>query len=633
MEQMSSPKTKYIVKTLIDLRGETIDIPPLSTIYFKGGKFINGTINGNETTLIGDISLDSVSGSFKNKIFKSSWSTHPCNFEKALGLFALDVPCLLIDEDFVIDRFEGSIKSSIRQIIGDNISFSIKCDLTKSDQKTPDYLFLFQSPVERITGINADFNNFAARGLIRIQKTARNCSIDDIIIKNISCARNSCNTDVNCIDVSVSDNSLTKIQRIAIANISNGANDIIGDSYGSLMGLYVNAKAGFSFSLDISKCTFSEIHNYKNGTIVLEDSGGIYVSEGFPVNNNSRVYIHDISGQNYGKRLIKTDCSNIKIENIRGKSIYDDTMSLISLNSGSSNQYKNATVKSVFFEGVAVYVVASSISNNHFSNIYTNFKRTASPYSCALYIPSDCIAENLVLRGAQQIAIIDNGRKAVSLKGIDYDDLDSDNSLYANAAFITSDAVFTLSDISIKTKRINHLFVDNYPNRRSSELNLSGVVTHLNYYTTVDSRDYLIQFGESSRDSHLSFNDCHFEFEGSARGLFGIEPSKSNRNHFTLKFSNVDVLYKRVEPYCVPLGSVSITDETSIELRDVRVRNTSPQHFSSDKSGLYLKNNRTNSQSTIDNILIDKCFIENTPITNKENGIDSTGQNIRWRTK
>lgn len=587
------------------------------------------------TTLKGIVCLDGVSGSFKNKFFQSSWSIKPCNYSKAQELFSLDVPCLHIDEDYVIDSFEGPIKSGIKRIQGENVSFKITCDLIKDNQKKPDYLIILSSPVELIGGIRADFNNHAARGLLRVQKTARNCSIDDVIIKNLNCANNGSNynTDVNCIDVSLSDNSTTKIQGITIANISNGANGIIGDPAGSLMGLYVNAKAGLTFSLEVTNCAFSEIHNLKNGTIVLEDSGGIYVSEGFPVNDNSKVFIHDITGENYGKRLIKTDCSNIKIEDINGSSSYDDTMSLISLNSGSSNQYKNATVKSVYFEGVAVYVVASSISNNHFSDIHSNFKRTASPYSCALYIPSDCIAENLVLRGAQQIAIIDNGQKAVSLKGIDYDDLESENSLYANAAFITSEAIFAISDISIKTKKINHLFVDNYPNRSSSDLNLSGTVTNLKYFTTVDSRDFLIQFGETSRDSHLSFNDCHFEFAGSVRGLFGIEPVKNNRNHFTLKFSNVDVLYTRVEPYCVPLGSVSITDETAIELRNVRVRNSSPQRFSSDMSGLYLRNNRTYSQSTIDNILIDNCFIEGTSITNSERGIESSGRNIRWRSK
>jgi hypothetical protein len=57
---INKPNVKYVIKWNFDLNGETINIPENCLIEFDGGSVSNGTLVGNNTTLICAQSIDDV---------------------------------------------------------------------------------------------------------------------------------------------------------------------------------------------------------------------------------------------------------------------------------------------------------------------------------------------------------------------------------------------------------------------------------------------------------------------------------------------------------------------------------------------------------------------------------------------
>lgn len=72
---MQATNTIYIIQYDYDLQGETITVPENCVLKFDGGSFINGTINGNNTSIdaIPTKIFDSVSGSWNIEYSYSEW--------------------------------------------------------------------------------------------------------------------------------------------------------------------------------------------------------------------------------------------------------------------------------------------------------------------------------------------------------------------------------------------------------------------------------------------------------------------------------------------------------------------------------------------------------------------------------
>ncbi len=631
-EQFSRANASYIIKSEIDLNGLDISIPENSTLFFNGGCFKNGGITGHNTLLKGLVKVDRISGSFRNKEFYSSWSTRKTDYFKARSLLSLCVESLIIDEDYFIDHFEGAINTSIKSIQGNNSTFHIACDLIKTES-VPDYFIVLTGPASELSGFSVEMNSFAAKGFARVLSTDSHCSVHDISIDGISQQKLLISKDsyIHGIELSVSDHSKLLINNISISNFASLANRIIGDSSGSISGLQINVKAGHESSIEISNCRFSEMHNYRDGKIILEDVSGIFIQEGYPVSSKSSVYISDIDGINYGKRLIKTDCSNLRIENVRGESFFDDTMSLISLNSGDGNQYINAHVSNVSFKGKTQYVLASSMANNRFYKISSSITDFSEPYTTALYVPSDCHVEGLLLRGAQQIAVIDNGGKPVELTDIDYDDMMSVHRLYSNVAFLTSDANLKINKALIKSKYIKQLFTDNYPANNKYRNNVSGIIERMDFISDTKSNDFFLTFRNNSHDSDLSFENCTFRFHEFVRGLIGVEPPEGSKCKTVLSLKNIDVYYSCVDSGIIPYGIVAITDNTYVTIDGIRVFSNSKNAFPSIKYPLHINNRKSRGQSTKNNMVIKGCYIDRKPYFASMKSIKVSGQNIEWR--
>lgn len=630
-EQLCKANAHYIINSEIDLNGLDISIPENSTLSFYDGCFKNGGIIGNNTLLTGKVKVDRISGSFRNKEFYSSWSTRRTDYFKARSLSSLCVESLIIDEDYYIDSFEGAIRTSIKSIKGKNSVIQIACDLLKT-KTTPDFFIILTEPASELSGFSVRMNSFAAKGFARILSTDSRCNVHDISIDGINQQRLSLSIDsyIHGMEMTVSDHSKLSIDNVSISNFASSANGIIGDSSGSISGLQIYVKGGLESSIDISNCCFIEMHNYRNGKIILEDVSGIFIQEGYPVSSRSSVYIRNISGINYGKRLIKTNCSNLRIANVIGESYLDDTMSLISLNSGNGIQYSNAYVSDISFKGKTQYVIASSMENNRFYRISSTITDFSTPYTTALYIPSDCYVEGLELRGAQQIAVIDNGGKPVELTDIDYNDLMSFHCLYSNVAFLTSDANLKIKKALIKSKYIQKLFIDNYPSNNRYHNNVTGIIEGMDFISYTKSNDFFLTFRNNSHDSDLLFEKCSFQFNERVRGFIGVEPLEGSKSKTILSLNNIDVYYSYVDSGIIPFGVVAITDNTFVSIDGIRVFSTLKSAIASIEYPLHINNRKSKEQSTKNNVIIKGCYLDRKPFLVSKKTIKGIGQNIEW---
>lgn len=59
-KMMSCPNTVYVITYDYSLRGQEITVPENCVLQFEGGSFANGTIEGHDTRIIGDVKLDCI---------------------------------------------------------------------------------------------------------------------------------------------------------------------------------------------------------------------------------------------------------------------------------------------------------------------------------------------------------------------------------------------------------------------------------------------------------------------------------------------------------------------------------------------------------------------------------------------
>ena len=426
--------------------------------------------------------------------FRSSDLDMPCNYDKLHRLLTMDLDELIIDEDYIIDSFKGKIDTKIPRIVGEDVTFDVKTDITVkiNNQIVPEVFIDAFSPIEYIGGISFDFHGNACRSAIVVRNTSEKSVVSRICIKGIDIRNYPLlpQTYITGLNIKLSHNSNFCINDVSIENMYSTANKIIGDSCGNISGIYITGNAEILSSLEVYDCYFADLHNYdENRNIILEDTNGIYVSLGSPVQTNTKVHIHDIEGVDYGKRLIKTDCSNLLIERINASSKYYDTLSAISLNNGDGKVYYNAVIDNVHFTGTTQYVVGSSVPDTRISNVFSNITIAPKSYTAAILPSESCVVENLVLRGAQLIAGVVNTNKKVVIGHVEYDDMMYEHGIYGSSLFLTKDAHMYLSDIHVKSDKASFLFFDNYPNQTSYTTNVYAEINDLTldlYKTSTD---------------------------------------------------------------------------------------------------------------------------------------------------
>lgn len=579
-------------------------------------------------------SLDAFANSsfVESRSFCSSDLEMPCDYDKLKTLLSMDVDELIIDEDFNITTFKGKLDTNIPRIVGRDVTFNIHTNITTKldNQVIPEVFIDAFAPVEYLGGVSFDFNGNACRSAIIVRNTSEKSVISNICIKGIDIRNYSLlpQTYIIGLNIKLSHNSNVCINDVSVENMYSTANKVIGDSCGNISGIYITGNAEIISSLEVYDCHFADLHNYdENRNIILEDTNGIYVSLGSPVHTNTKVHIHDIEGVDYGKRLIKTDCSNLLIENINASSKYYDTLSAISLNNGDGKVYYNAVINNVHFTGTTQYVVGSSVPDTRISNIFSDITIAPKSYTATILPGESCVVENLVLHGAQLIAGVVNTGKKIVIGHVEYDDTMYDHGLYGSSLFLTKDAHIYLSDIHVKSDKASSLFFDNYPNQTSYTTNVYAEINDLTLDLYKASNDWFLKMNGQHHVWDVSMKNSKIVFNAPYRGLIGITPSVPEANKMRLSLTDVQVIYNDINTSTtIPFGMVSLGINTELELQNVKVLNESGKSFASGLYSLYAKN--LTSAITYDRFYVSECNIDE--CKTGKSGLSVTGENVIW---
>ncbi len=579
-------------------------------------------------------SLDALANSsfVESRSFCSSDLEMPCDYDKLKTLLSMDVDELIIDEDFNITTFKGKLDTNIPRIVGRDVTFDIHTNITTKldNQVIPEVFIDAFAPIEYLGGVSFDFNGNACRSAIIVRNTSEKSVISNICIKGIDIRNYSLlpQTYIIGLNIKLSHNSNVCINDVSVENMYSTANKVIGDSCGNISGIYITGNAEIISSLEVYDCHFADLHNYdENRNIILEDTNGIYVSLGSPVHTNTKVHIHDIEGVDYGKRLIKTDCSNLLIENINASSNYYDTLSAISLNNGDGKVYYNAVINNVHFTGTTQYVVGSSVPDTRISNIFSDITIAPKSYTATILPGESCVVENLVLHGAQLIAGVVNTGKKIVIGHVEYDDTMYDHGLYGSSLFLTKDAHIYLSDIHVKSDKASSLFFDNYPNQTSYTTNVYAEINDLTLDLYKASNDWFLKMNGQHHVWDVSMKNSKIVFNAPYRGLIGITPSVPEANKMRLSLTDVQVIYNDINTSTtIPFGMVSLGINTELELQNVKVLNESGKSFASGLYSLYAKN--LTSAITYDRFYVSECNIDE--CKTGKSGLSVTGENVIW---
>lgn len=579
-------------------------------------------------------SLDAFANSsfVESRSFCSSDLEMPCDYDKLKTLLSMDVEELIIDEDFNITTFKGKLDTNIPRIVGRDVTFDIHTNITTKldNQVIPEVFIDAFAPIEYLGGVSFDFNGNACRAAINVRNTSEKSVISNICIKGIDIRNYSLlpQTYIIGLNIKLSHNSNVCINDVSVENMYSTANKVIGDSCGNISGIYITGNAEIISSLEIYDCHFADLHNYdENRNIILEDTNGIYVSLGSPVHTNTKVHIHDIEGVDYGKRLIKTDCSNLLIENINATSKYYDTLSAISLNNGDGKVYYNAVINNVHFTGTTQYVVGSSVPDTRISNIFSDITIAPKSYTATILPSESCVVENLVLHGAQLIAGVVNTDKKILIGHVEYDDTMYDHGLYGSSLFLTKDAHIYLSDIHVKSDKASSLFFDNYPNQTSYTTNVYAEINDLTLDLYKASNDWFLKMNGQHHVWDVSMKNSKIVFNAPYRGLIGIKPSVPEANKMRLSLTDVQVIYNDINTSTtIPFGMVALGINTELELQNVKVLNESGKSFASGLYSLYAKN--LTSAITYDRFYVSECNIDE--CKTGKSGLSVTGENVIW---
>lgn len=566
------------------------------------------------------------------RTFVSSSLDMPCDYDKLKTLLSMDVDELIIDEDFNITTFKGKLDTNIPRIVGRDVTFNIHTNITTKldNQVIPEVFIDAFAPIEYLGGVSFDFNCNACRSAIIVRNTSKKSVISNICIKGIDIRNYSLlpQTYIIGLNIKLSHNSNVCINDVSVENMYSTANKVIGDSCGNISGIYITGNAEIISSLEVYDCHFADLHNYdENRNIILEDTNGIYVSLGSPVHTNTKVHIHDIEGVDYGKRLIKTDCSNLLIENINASSKYYDTLSAISLNNGDGKVYYNAVINNVHFTGTTQYVVGSSVPDTRISNIFSDITIAPKSYTATILPSESCVVENLVLHGAQLIAGVVNTGKKIVIGHVEYDDTMYDHGLYGLSLFLTKDAHIYLSDIHVKSDKASSLFFDNYPNQTSYTTNVYAEINDLTLDLYKASNDWFLKMNGQHHVWDVSMKNSKIVFNAPYRGLIGITPSVPEANKMRLSLTDVQVIYNDINTSTtIPFGMVALGINTELELQNVKVLNESGKSFASGLYSLYAKN--LTSAITYDRFYVSECNIDE--CKTGKSGLSVTGENVIW---
>lgn len=621
--------SKFILTEPIDLHGRRILIPVGSSLDFKGGAFINGIVEGQQTKLLGDVKVERLSGSFISPV-RSSYSSLKTDFEKFNMLFSLSIDELVLDEDYSLSHVTNQIVSIIPTVRGENISINVCSDCSLSGKLNS--LLYFNTPVKEVSGIALDFHNHACRSAIFVPSVSEKVLLDNLTIQNIDIRKIpvSENTYIQALTLIADKTSTIQISNISGKSMKSLSNGVVGDSSGNISAIYLFVNKQVPAKVTISNCHFEDLHNYNtSGDIVLEDTNGIYVHESVPYSSKSTVTIQNVTGVDYGKRLIKTDAANVTIDNIEASSRFYDTLSAISLNNDETGSYKVALVQNVSFKGVADYVIGSALPDTKIKNLKTTIDIKPRVYCAAILPMASCAVEKMDLKGAQQIVFDIHTKNLVTIKDVIYDDTMFGHGLYANSPIVVADANLSISDVTLTSDKICQLMADYAPSNAKFASAATASIRNLTAILRRSSKDWFLFMGGSTHKWDVSLQDSEITFAGNIRAPFCIQQVDKTAG-ISLNVKNCSFIYHKVDDNTIPYGWYEVSPNVNLSFDNCKTLNKSGRDFSKSIHGMYIVNK--GDKPTYNNLKIARCKIGDKTLSSEgQHRIHTSGKKVEWR--
>ena len=399
--------TTYVISSKIDLHGRALKVPKNCILDFRGGRFVNGKILCDETTLKGDPIVEDIAGTVTNESFHSSWVTSQDKLPILCGVVANRI---VLDEDLTVRSHSANdFKSSEL----DGAGHILRIDYDLFEVKA---LIRCFDNVISIRNLHFDFGNHEFHSIaLWFPHRTESLDISNVSFSNLNNATVA-KYGFQGIAVSAKEAqgySFKKDISIAVSKVNafnmKALTDNSGEDGESTMTLvYLNcnvpSKVKNTLTINVDECDFKEIvvHN-KEGNVVANDSACIYVHQDV-TSVQSEVHISNITGYNFGRRLVKTDGGNLFIKNIKGESYNGGSLCMVGCNNGDVPHSANkASINSLTFKGRISYVVACMVDNSVIRGIDAEFNDYIKPrvLSGVVFVGDDatCQIEGVKVKG------------------------------------------------------------------------------------------------------------------------------------------------------------------------------------------------------------------------------------------
>lgn len=399
--------TTYVISSKIDLHGRALKVPKNCILDFRGGRFVNGKIICDETTLKGDPIVEDIAGTVTNESFHSSWVTSQDKLPILCGVVANRI---VLDEDLTVRSHNANdFKSSVL----DGAGHILRIDYDLFEVKA---LIRCFDNVISIRNLHFDFGNHEFHSIaLWFPHRTESLDISNVSFSNLNNATVA-KYGFQGIAVSAKEAqgySFKKDISIAVSKVNafnmKALTDNSGEDGESTMTLvYLNcnvpSNVKYSVSVNVDECDFKEIvvHN-KEGNVVANDSACIYVHQDV-TSVQSEVHISNITGYNFGRRLVKTDGGNLFIKNIKGESYNGGSLCMVGCNNGDVPHSANkAFIDGLSFKGRISYVVACMVSNSVIKNVDAEITDYIKPrvLSGVVFVGDDaaCEIEGVKVKG------------------------------------------------------------------------------------------------------------------------------------------------------------------------------------------------------------------------------------------
>ena len=338
-----------------------------------------------------------------------------------------------------------------KKIIGEEGSI-IKCDFDSCKH------FLNLSINVEFENVTFDFNNKNILNAITFSKNVGLIRMKNVTFQNV----NDTDSTKSTVIVNITDGEVD-IDNVKFKNMKKRGNSSITDGGGNLTGLgYFPATERKG---QIRNIVVNDAHNVNaEGQIIFEDVSGVYIAG--DATNKDILIVENIGGTNFGKRLVKTQCSNVHMKNVYGFSDVGDSLSCIgvadiSVDGDNIIKHGNIIVENFIAMGKILSPIATSCKNVIFRNGFIDTDYCDMPGntggSRAFAVSgSDVLFDNVIAR-TNVIGFIDN-HPVNSLK-----DVSGKNISLNNCSFTVKDAtqVYGITTSYGKEAKLDNIKINN----------------------------------------------------------------------------------------------------------------------------------------------------------------------------